>query len=109
VLEGLCGCAVSIGVGAEVSTIGVILAVSIGTLAKIPSVTPGGIGVYEGAVASILVLLGVPFETAVVVGLLDHAVKKLFNTAFGLPATAQLGMKLAEIRQVVGDRSNEND
>ena len=43
-------------------------------------------GIYEGVLSAVLVSFGVPFESAIVIAVLDHALKKLFNLAVGIPA-----------------------
>jgi len=101
-LDGLTCYAVSIAVGARTSLILVILAVSIGNVGKGVPVTPGGVGIYESVLAAVLALFGLPFDLAVVIGTLDHLIKKLFTLAFGLPATAGLGLGAARVFETVG-------
>jgi len=78
---------VSIAVGAQISIIAIILAVSIGNLGKIAPITPGAAGIYEGILAAVLVFFGVSFDIAIVIAILDHAIKKAFTLAFSMPAT----------------------
>ncbi len=100
VFDGLTCYAVSIAVGAHVPILAVILAVSMANIGKIAPATPGSIGIYEGILAAVLVLFGVSFDVAVVIAILDHAVKKLFNLGFGLPATMALGLTIRQIYQM---------
>jgi uncharacterized protein (TIRG00374 family) len=85
--EGLTTWVVGRAVGAEVSFLVALFAVSVATIGKSATVTPGGIGVYEGVFAAVLTLFGVAFELALLIGLLDHGLKKAFNVLIGLPAT----------------------
>jgi uncharacterized protein (TIRG00374 family) len=103
-LDGLTAYVVSIAVGAEVSIVAIILAVSIANVGKAFPATPGAIGIYEGILGAVLVLLGTPFDVAVVIAILDHAIKKLFNLAFGVPATMALGLNIAQIYEMAGKK-----
>jgi hypothetical protein len=70
-------------------------AVSVGNLAKVLPLTPGGVGLYEGAFALIVVAL-TPVPSAVVVGaaVVDHAVKNLVTVAGGVASTLLLNVSL---------------
>ena len=103
-LDGLTAYMVSTAVAAEVSIVAVILAVSIANVGKAFPVTPGAIGIYEGILAAVLVLFGTPFDVAVVIAILDHAIKKLFNLAFGVPATMVLGLNMTQIHEMAGKK-----
>ncbi|GAI16545.1 unnamed protein product, partial [marine sediment metagenome] len=100
--DGLTCYMVSIAVGAQISIIAVILAVSIGNVGKIAPATPGSVGIYESILVSVLIFFGVAFDVAVVIAILDHAIKKLFNLMFGVPATAGIGIKIAQIYEMAG-------
>jgi len=102
--DGLTCYAVSIAVGTQISIIVVILAVSIGNVGKSAPATPGAIGIYESVLAAVLVLFGVSFDLAIVVAILDHAIKNLFTLAIGVPATAGIGVGMAQIYEMDGDK-----
>ncbi|MFD1513509.1 flippase-like domain-containing protein [Halomarina rubra] len=70
-------------------------AVSVGNLAKVLPLTPGGVGLYEGAFTLIVVAF-TPVPSAVVVGaaVLDHAVKNLVTLAGGVVSTLLLNVSL---------------
>jgi uncharacterized protein (TIRG00374 family) len=89
--DGLTCYMVSIAVGKEIPLIVIILSVSIGNLGKTVPFTPGGVGMYEGILASCFILFDVPFDIAVTIAILDHAIKKFFNLIFGLPAAVVIG------------------
>jgi glycosyltransferase AglD len=76
-----------------------ILAISVGNMGKSIPATPGSIGVYEAIVGSTLGVLGYSFNLAIAIAILDHLIKKLFNLAFGLPATMSIGVNISEIFQ----------
>jgi uncharacterized membrane protein YbhN (UPF0104 family) len=73
-------------------------AVSVGNLAKILPLSPGGIGLYEGAFTIIVVgLTATPGLTALValgIAIVDHAVKNLVTVAGGLASMAWLNVSL---------------
>ena len=95
--DGLTCYMVSVAVGAQISVIVVILAVSIGNVGKSAPATPGSIGIYESVLAAVLVLFGVSFDIAIVIAILDHAIKNLFTLAIGVPATAGIGMDVSSL------------
>lgn len=102
--EGLTCFTISIAVGAEISIIVVIVAVSIANIGKSAPATPGGVGIYETILAGVLVLFGVGFDVAIVIAILDHSMKKMFNLLLGLPATTGMGFKMAQIYEMVGSK-----
>ena len=75
-------------------------AVSVGNLAKVVPLSPGGLGLYEGAFTLIVVgLTAVPGLTAAValaVAVVDHAVKNVVTVAGGVAATLLFNVSLTE-------------
>lgn len=70
-------------------------AVSVGNLAKVLPLSPGGIGLYEGAFSLLVVgLVPVSFETALGAAIVDHAVKNLVTVAGGIAAMLVLNVSL---------------
>ena len=71
-------------------------AVSVGNLAKVLPLSPGGIGLYEGAFSLLVVALvpTVAWETALGAAIVDHAVKNVVTIAGGLVAMALLNVSL---------------
>lgn len=58
----------------------VILAIVIGNLIKTVPLTPGGMGIYEAAVAGVFVGLGgMPLATATLIAVIDHLIKNLIT------------------------------
>ncbi|MFB6162355.1 MAG: flippase-like domain-containing protein [Halococcoides sp.] len=72
-------------------------AVSVGNLSKVLPLSPGGLGLYEGAFTVIVVAL-VPISPAVALGaaILDHAVKNAVTVVGGLVAMVWLNVSLTE-------------
>ncbi|MFP4590010.1 MAG: flippase-like domain-containing protein [Halobacteriales archaeon] len=70
-------------------------AVSVGNLAKIVPVSPGGIGPYEAGFAVLVVALTpVGVTVAVAAAIVDHALKNLLTAAGGVVATGALNVSL---------------
>jgi uncharacterized protein (TIRG00374 family) len=71
-------------------------AVSVGNLAKVLPLSPGGIGLYEGAFSLLVVALvpGIAPETALGAAIVDHAVKNVVTIAGGVVAMAWLNVSL---------------
>ncbi len=87
----------SLAIGAHVPVLAVVLGVSLANIGKAAPATPGSIGIYEGILAAILALFGVPMELAVPIAILDHAIKNSFTLALGVPATTSQGLDLFEL------------
>ena len=88
---------VSIAIGAQISIIAVIFAVSIANVGKSAPATPGAIGIYEGILVAVLFLFGISFDVAIVIAILDHAIKNLFILLIGVPAITSIGLKMTQI------------
>ncbi len=81
---------------ATLITVG-FFAVSVGNLAKVLPLSPGGIGLYEGAFTLLVVALTpVGAATALAAAIVDHAVKNAVTVVGGLAAMAWLNVSLTE-------------
>lgn len=70
-------------------------AVSVGNLAKVLPLSPGGIGLYEGAFTLLVVgLTGLPVELVLGAAIVDHALKNAVTVAGGLAAMIVLNVSL---------------
>jgi len=79
--------------------IGYPISLSLATVAGITAfisqtipVTPAGIGVYEGTMAGVFVLFGIPLSTGVSLALVDHFVRASVTLIFGMIATVHLDL-----------------
>jgi uncharacterized protein (TIRG00374 family) len=99
-MEGLTCVCVCAALGGGWKLVPCICAVSAANAIKSVPLTPGGIGIYETVLASILSLFGLPFEIAVAVGIADHALKKLFNLTVGLSALPALGLQKDSLKKI---------
>jgi uncharacterized membrane protein YbhN (UPF0104 family) len=85
------------GVGLDTVTLLAVcfFAVSVGNLAKVLPLSPGGIGLYEGAFTAIVVGL-TPIGPAVALGaaVLDHGLKNLVTVAGGVTSMLALNVSL---------------
>ena len=72
-------------------------AVSVGNLAKVLPLSPGGIGLYEGAFTLIVVTLTpVPAAIALTAAVVDHAVKNVVTVVGGVASTLLFNVSLTE-------------
>jgi len=70
-------------------------AVSVGNLAKVLPLSPGGIGLYEGAFTLLMVgLTPLSVVTALSVAIVDHAIKNAVTVVGGLVSMALLNVSL---------------
>jgi len=69
--------------------------VSAGIAGQAVPATPGGIGLYEGAVVATLALFGQPMEQALAAALAMHAVMLLPSFLGGVWAASRLGAQAA--------------
>jgi uncharacterized protein (TIRG00374 family) len=79
------------------ATVG-FFAVSVGNLAKVLPLSPGGIGLYEAAFTVLAVGLApnVSVELAIAAAVVDHAVKNVITIAGGLASMTALNVSLTE-------------
>jgi uncharacterized protein (TIRG00374 family) len=96
-LEGLVCFMISLGAGAKIPVLAVLLAVAIANAGKAVPITPGSLGIYEGILSAMLVLFGSPLEVAVTIAILEQGVKKSFNLLFGMPATVRMGLSFSKL------------
>jgi len=79
-------------------------AVSVGNLAKVLPLSPGGIGLYEGAFTLLVVALtGIAWPVALAAAIVDHAVKNLVTVVGGVVSTLALNVSLTEAVEEASD------
>ena len=72
-------------------------AVSVGNLAKVLPLSPGGVGLYEGAFTVLVVgLTPVGASAALGIAIVDHAVKNVVTLVGGIGSTLLLNVSLME-------------
>ncbi|WP_254823448.1 flippase-like domain-containing protein [Haloglomus halophilum] len=89
-------------------------AVSVGNLAKVLPLSPGGVGLYEGAFTLLVVgLTPVSAGTALGIAIVDHAVKNVVTLVGGIGSTLLLNVSLTtaveESAEVKADGGDEAD
>ncbi|WP_435344990.1 flippase-like domain-containing protein [Haloarchaeobius sp. HRN-SO-5] len=91
---------VAVGIELPVATMLAVgfFAVSVGNLAKVLPLSPGGVGLYEGAFTALVVGLapGVGVELAIAAAIVDHAVKNVVTVVGGLVSMLALNVSLTE-------------
>ncbi len=60
-------------------------------LAQTIPLTPGGIGVYEGTMAGVFALFGIPLAAGISLTLIDHFVRASVTLIFGIISTIHIG------------------
>jgi len=79
-------------------------AVSVGNLSKVLPLSPGGLGLYEGAFTVIVFgLTSVSVPAALAIGIMDHFVKNAVTILGGVASTALLNVSLTEAVEETGD------
>jgi uncharacterized protein (TIRG00374 family) len=90
----------AVGIELPVATLVAIgfFAVSVGNLAKVLPLSPGGVGLYEGAFTALVVGLapGITVELALTAAIVDHAVKNVVTVVGGLVSMLALNVSLTE-------------
>ncbi|WP_435361237.1 flippase-like domain-containing protein [Haloarchaeobius sp. DFWS5] len=92
----------ALGIGTNLSAVTLLavafFAVSVGNLAKVLPLSPGGIGLYEGAFTALVVGLapGVGVELALAAAVVDHAVKNVVTVLGGAASMVSLNVSLTE-------------
>jgi len=83
-------------------------AVSVGNLAKVLPLSPGGIGLYEGAFSLIvLALTPVGWSVALAAAIADHAIKNLVTVAGGVASTLVFNVSLTTAVEEARDAESE--
>jgi uncharacterized protein (TIRG00374 family) len=82
-----------------------VLAIAVANLAKAVPITPGGVGIYEGTFALIIInLTGIPWAVALGAAILDHALKNFITIVLGVGSVAKFDVPIASIlRRSPGD------
>ncbi len=85
--------------GVDLSPIALVavgfFAVSVGNLAKVLPLSPGGIGLYEGAFSLLVVALTpVGWSVALAAAILDHAIKNVVTVVGGIGSTLLFNVSL---------------
>ena len=91
--------ALGVGTGGTVGLVSLVavsfFAVSVGNLAKVLPLSPGGIGLYEAAFTVLVVALTpIPAAAALGAAFLDHAVKNIVTAIGGIVSMASLNVSL---------------
>jgi hypothetical protein len=96
-IEGLTCYVIAVSMAAPISLPQCVMAVCVGNISKIVSITPGGVGIYESFMVATLGMNGIALKQAVAISILDQLIKKGFNLALGLPATTAIGMNVGKL------------
>ncbi|MGH2377200.1 MAG: lysylphosphatidylglycerol synthase domain-containing protein [Candidatus Limnocylindria bacterium] len=79
--------------GMDVSPGLAVAATAFAIMFQVVHLTPGGIGVYEAGMASVLVLGGIPAQAALTLALLTHGLKFAYSFTVALPFAVTEGLR----------------
>ena len=85
---------VAISLGSEISLSIIIFAICCANIAKAAPITPGSIGIYETALTSILIFLGIDEKIAFPIALTDHLIKNAYILIIGMPLSSKIGLNI---------------
>ncbi len=94
VLEIAVAVVIARSLGADIALPVFFVAISFGNLAKTVPATPGGVGLYEAAVASVLTVTGTGYALAFSIALIEHTLKNLFIVLIGSYFLSREGLGL---------------
>lgn len=83
IMDGLVAYTIAIGLNEQVPFTLILIAVTISNVAKVIPATPGGIGIYEGAMIIFLGYFGIPPIVAGTIAIVEHLLKNIITVAVG--------------------------
>lgn len=106
VLEAVVLWVVAQSAGIHLSFAGCIAATSFTILTQSFSLTPGGIGTYEGGMTAALSFLGLDLKTGLTLALVSHGFKFLYSYLFGAISLGLLDKDSINIRMMLSVKGN---
>ena len=95
--------------GVEMSIPAAVAITAFTLLFQIFHITPGGIGVYEGAMAGALYAYGIPFHEALAIAILTHGLKFAYSYTFALAFTLTAVRHVPELNPLNRFRGSSHD
>ncbi len=90
--------------GYQINIFLVIFAIMIANLTKTLPLTPGGMGVYEGAVAAIFAVGGMSYTLGLTIGILEHGIKNLYTLIIGIFSLSYYGLRVSNLTDFKEDK-----
>jgi uncharacterized protein (TIRG00374 family) len=97
-LEGIVSFTVILSLDVNINPIVITFVSMIATLTKVIPVTPGGIGVFEGAMTVLLVMFGIGISDAAVIATVNHLIMNLYTLIIGVFVIVTKGMSISKIK-----------
>lgn len=97
-LEGIVSFTITLSLGININPIVITFVSMIATLTKVIPVTPGGIGVFEGAMTVMLVIFGTQKPDAAVIATFNHLIMNLYTLAIGVFVIVTKGISISKIK-----------
>jgi hypothetical protein len=82
----------------NINTVPTLLAQLLGLISQIAPTTPGGLGIYEASISLVAPMYGIPQGTAFPAALVDHILRYIFISFFGILALMRLGLRFRYVR-----------
>lgn len=93
----------------DINIILIMAAIMVANLTKALPLTPGGIGAYEGSIAIVLMVGGLPYTTGLTIGILEHGIKNVYTILFGILSLSYSSISIGNIVEFKKLRSCEKD
>ena len=97
-LEGIVSYTIILSLGINMNPIIILFVSMIATLTKVIPITPGGIGVFEGAMAVLLMGFGVGTSNAAVIATVNHLIMNLYTLVIGVYVIIVKGISISKIK-----------
>lgn len=97
-LEGIVSFTITLSLGININPIVITFVSMIATLTKVIPVTPGGIGVFEGAMTVLLVMFSTQKSDAAVIATVNHLIMNLYTLAIGVFVIVTKGISISKIK-----------
>lgn len=97
-LEGIVSFIITLSLGININPLVIIFVSMIATLTKVIPVTPGGIGVFEGAMTVLLVMFSTQKPDAAVIATVNHLIMNLYTLAIGVFVIITKGISISKIK-----------
>lgn len=93
----------------DINIILIMAAIMTANLTKALPLTPGGIGAYEGSIAIIFIVGGLPYTTGLTIGILEHGIKNVYTILFGILSLNYNSISIGNIIEFKKLKSCEKD
>jgi len=101
IMDGLVAYTIALGLSENIPFALVLIAVTISNIAKVIPATPGGIGIYEGAMILFLGYFGISPLIAGTIAIVEHLLKNIITIVIGGTIMLKRGLNSETIKEYV--------